>query len=50
MSENYGIHVTPEMIKELLDEGYVSVEQDDGTQIGLMYETVPRNMSEGWNE
>jgi len=44
-----GITVTPEMIEQLLSDGMVSVERGD-TQVNLMYETVPKNQSEGWQE
>ena len=46
----YGVEVTPEMIRELLDEGQVMVEKDDGTTIHLDYNTTPRTKSDGWNE
>jgi len=46
----YGVEVTPEMIRELLDEGQVMAEKDDGTTIHLDYNTTPRTKSDGWNE
>lgn len=45
----HGIQVGPDMISQLLDEGLVEVDKGDEV-IYLSYETVPRTMSDGWNE
>jgi len=47
---NHVIRERSGMIRELLDEGQVMVEKDDGTTIHLDYNTTPRTKSDGWNE
>jgi len=47
--EIVGVEVTPELIQELLKNGLAEVETENA-HVNLMYETVPRNQTEGWNE
>ena len=50
LDDTHGIEVTPELIQELLEKGLVTIDKEDGTRINLMYDTIPRSQSEGWNE
>lgn len=46
----YAIDMTPDMLKELLEDGQIVKEQNDGTTIFLNYETIPKFHSEGFQE
>lgn len=45
--DTYGVNTGPETIAELLDEGILTFDKEDGTRITLMYDTIPKSVSQG---
>lgn len=49
IDNTHGVTLDPDLIAQLLDEGFVTINREDEV-IHLSYETIPRMMSDGWNE